>query len=413
MAVCLLVMAYPPAKDRLPLTNISSGNSSEDPILAMVRRPEPAETPDWVNRIPDRIAYILVEKHLYKDGPVWGLAKQYPDQELPYDEVGSCTFIGLVGQYDLFDRVGQLDEESRTEALAFWQSWQDPNTGRFLDPQHPERQVNEKYVVSLISSLGGEPKYPWTTTSETETIETDTFLARTEKDPDWQKGGWGVGSHTCFMALEIYDAINQGQTELIPDLQLGLENVFSHQDPSSGLWGSPDASPVQRIGGALKVVGRLYFRMGMTVPHTRELADTIVKYQKDGTWFENGANYCVPRNVAEVAAYCIEVSDYRRAELLDVLEGLAEDYYKHWLSEDGSTLMERDNPDSIGINTGTIYALGIIGGYLNWQDCRLPNPLKGRERGAGQRYQVMLEPDGGVKVLDTKAPTKFSYFPSS
>ena len=76
---------------------------ADDPVIAQVRRQKPAETPDWVNSIPDRLAVILIERHLYKDGPVWGCAKSRPDQELPFDEMGSATFLGIVKQYDLFD----------------------------------------------------------------------------------------------------------------------------------------------------------------------------------------------------------------------------------------------------------------------------------------------------------------------
>jgi hypothetical protein len=315
--------------------------------------------------------------------------------------MGSATFIGLVKQYDLFDKVGPLDDKARRKALEFWQSWQDPETGRFKDPRDPDRQVNEKYVVGLISSLGGEPLYPWTTTGTTKTIETDVFLQRTKADPDWARGGWGVGSHTCFMAVEIFNAINDGQTELIPDLEKGIQQVLTHQDPATGLWGPPSAELMRRIGGTLKVIGRIYFRMGTEVPHSRELADTLIKNQKNGAWFECGANSCVPRNVTEMVAYCLEISDYRRDELLGVLEGLARDY-RTWVNPDGSTLTCRGDRASVGLEYTTMYALGIIGAYLNWEDCRLSNPLAGQARGFGSRYRVVVNESGRVRVVDTQ-----------
>ena len=48
-------------------------------LLKRVRRPTPAKTPAWVNAVPDRIAETLVERHLFKDGEHWGLAKSSPD----------------------------------------------------------------------------------------------------------------------------------------------------------------------------------------------------------------------------------------------------------------------------------------------------------------------------------------------
>jgi len=365
-----------------------------------VRRQRPSPTPGWVNAIPNRLGDILVEKHHCPDGPVWGLARRVPDQGLPYDEMGSATFVGLVKQYDLYDRVGALTDEKRAEALKFWQSWQDPQTGRFNDPRDPDRQVNEKYVTGLIRSLGGEPLYKWTTTGTSKKIETDIFLKRTQTDPDWERGGWGVGSHTGFMAVEILKAVNDGQTELIGDLEKGMERILSHQDPVSGLWGPPSAEPMRRIGGTLKVIGRFYFAMGMKVPHTKELADTLIEYQQTGKWFEHGADSCVPRNVAEMIAYCLEASDYRRVELLAALESLGEDY-RHWVLPDGSLLVHRDDPNSVGLQYTTMYGLGIVGGYLNWRDCRLPNPLAGKGRGDEMRYRPVLQQDGSVQIVDT------------
>lgn len=392
-------MAAPTSKPSAR-TQPAETSSRNRQILERVRKPMPGRTPARFNTIPDRLADVLVEKHLYKDGEVWGLAKTVPDQGYPYDEMGSSTYAGLVKQYNLYDKVGPLDDAARIKALKFWQNWQDPATGRFKDPRDPERQVNEKYVVGLIGQLGGEPLYKWTTTGTEKKIETGTFLERSRQDPDWERGGWGVGSHTGFQAVEIFEAINKGQIELIPDLEKGVQQILSHQDPRDGLWGAPSAELMRRIGGTLKVIGRLYFKMGMQVPHTRELADAMTSHSRDGDWYKHGANSCVPRNVAEVTAYCLEVSDYRHDELLEVLESLAKDY-DSWVLPDGRTLIRRGNPSSVGLQYTTLYGLGIIGAYLHWEDCRLPNPLADNPRGHGYRYQVRLFPDGSVKVIDT------------
>ncbi len=257
-------------------------------LVQRCRRPEPARTPEWVNAIPNQLADILLEKHLHRRGPVWGTAKADPQQELPYDEMGSATFLNLVRQFDLFDKIGGWDDKARQEALKYWQGWQDPGTGRFRDPRDSNRTVNEKYVVGLIRSLGGEPLYPWTTTGTEKRIETDVFLRRTKADPDWQRGGWGVGSHTGFMAVEIFEAVNGGQTELIPDLRTGIERILTHQDQESGLWGPPSAELLRRMGGTLKIIGRLYFKMGTTVPHTCALADTLIENHRNGNLYAEG-----------------------------------------------------------------------------------------------------------------------------
>lgn len=141
---------------------------------------------------------------------------------------------------------------------------------------------------------------------------------------------------------------------------------------------------MKRIGGTLKVVGRLYFRMGMRVP----------------------------RNVAEVAAYCIEVTDYRRTELLQVLDKLVEDY-QAWVLPDGRTLFRRGDTNSVGLEFTTIYGLGLMGVYLNWEDCRSPNPMADGRRGQRYRYQPVLKADGTVKVVDLKSEGMILQHPES
>lgn len=139
--------------------------------------------------------------------------------------------------------------------------------------------------------------------------------------------------------------------------------------------------------------------MGMRVPHTRELADSLIEHARNGGWYKHGDNACVPRNVAEVTAYCIEVSDYRRDELLEVLDRLVEDY-RSWVLPDGRTLTRRGEADSVGIEFTSIYGLGLIAAYLHWEDCRLPDPLADARRGEGYRYRAVLRADGTVKVMD-------------
>ncbi len=376
-----------------------------DEVIARVRREKPSPTPRRFNAIPDRIGEILIDKHHHPHPKLWGLAKRVPAQDLPYDEVGSATFFNLVREFDLYARVGELDDTTRRRTLEYWQSWQDPETGRFHDPDRPDRVVNEKYVVGLIGALGGEPSVPWTTTSTSKKIETDVFLKRTKQDEDWARGGWSVGSHTGLMAVEIFrhiDGLPDGEApdpQLAKDLERGMNQILAHQDPCTGLWGAPDADPMHRIGGTLKVIGRFYYALGLEVPHTRKLTDTLIDYQRTGTWFKHGQDSCVPRNVAEIMAYCLEADDYRRDDLLDAMALLAKDY-EHWVTPEGHTLMHRDRPDTVGIQYTTIYGLGILGGYLHWEDCRLRNPLDGRARG-GKRCRVELDDDGDVQLLST------------
>lgn len=369
-------------------------------LLKRCRVSTPRPTPQWVLQLPENLkrntVKLLLERHHYKEGKVWGLARGSPEQAAPFEEVGTARFLSAVKRYGLEIRVPGYSEQAKRDALVWWQSWQDPHTGRFHDPDDRDRLVNEKYVVSIIRSLGCEPLYPHSTTSATGQIDTAVFLQRTRSDPDWQRGGWGVGSHTGFMAVELYNALNnEGRDDLIGDLEQGIGNILSHQNPD-GLWGPVTAPLAGRIGGALKVIGRLYGRMGLVVPHTRELADTLVAKQDGGEFNACSVNDCPQRNEAEMIAYCLETSAYRRQDLHKALASVAQDLCA-WVNDDGSVSHNRGEQG--GMFSAITYALGICGAYLNWQDCPFKNPLEGFARGISHRYRVTLTAEEQVKIV--------------
>lgn len=378
-------------------------------IVDHARRPQPGKAPDWVNGIPGQIGRLLREKHWDPEGPVWGCSRVRLDRGPRYDENGSRRFLMYVEEFGLQDQFPPLTPEKREKAIAFWRSWQNPDTGAFFDPRDPGRTVNEKYLVGLLRDLGAEPLYPMAATEQMLKTDSDgkpdtsIFLERTKNDPDWATGGWGVGSHTGKMAKDLFERVNKGQTGLIPDLVEGVQNILAHQDPASGLWGPPDAKPGRRIGGTLKVLGRFHFGMGINVPYFEELADTLIQGQKDGLWFSYGCG-CEPRNAVEMICYCLERDSRRREDLYAALESIVADYSECVLP-DGTLLFTRNDPDSAGINTLTLHALGQVGGYLNWTDCKLTNELEKAphmHRGVGCRYRFFVEDDGTVRMVDTE-----------
>jgi len=142
--------------------------------------------------------------------------------------------------------------------------------------------------------------------------------------------------------------------------------------------------------------------MGIIVPHSRELADSLIRYSKDGTW-NSIENFCVPVNVTKMVVYCLETSDYRREELWGVLESNLQGIRQNWFSKEGLPLADYRDESSVGIEMTIMNALGIIGGYLNWKDSPMPNEeLEGihNPRGFGYRYIVRIDDAGKPRVLD-------------
>ena len=79
------------------------------------------KAPDWVKKVPDRMAETLVERHLCKNGPAWGAARRDPTGKLygdvEFEEIGSAGFCHLVQEYDLWDQVPPLTEQEKKKAL--------------------------------------------------------------------------------------------------------------------------------------------------------------------------------------------------------------------------------------------------------------------------------------------------------
>lgn len=402
MGLCLLMTAC--ASPRGP-------NRPDDGGLTAAGT-KPGHAPAWVKKIPGRMAEVLVERHLCKNGPAWGAARRDPDGKLygplEFDEMGSSAYCHIVQQYGLWDKVPPLTEQEKTRSLQYWQSWQNPQTGVFKDPRDPGRLAGEKYVLGLIRFFGGQPLYPL---EETQTmlardasgkIDTKAFLERAWNDPDWANGGWGAGSHTGYMARELFHAVNEGHPELIPDLEKGVAGILSHQDQASGLWGPPSAPLINRLGGTLKVVTRLYFHMGVNVPYAERLADSLIEHERNGDWYRIGDNMCVPQNVIYMVAFCLESTRYRRQDLLAVLESKAKEY-EQWVLPDGTLLLRRGDAASACVEGVHLTSISILGGYLHWDDSPFKTPIDMtafRNQWQSYRYRVLVQTDGSVKVIE-------------
>ena len=93
----------------------------------------------------------------------------------------------------------------------------------------------------------------------------------------------------------------------------------------------------------------------------------LIAYQKEFV----SKQQSVIRNTSELMTICLETSDYRRDELLDALAAQAEGF-KPFLGDFYSQ-----------------YGLGLIGGYLHWEDCKFKNPLELATRGANLTYRIV------------------------
>jgi len=357
----------------------------EDYALAIFHRarvPKPAITPSWVNEYFDRVMNERIEiiSKKTKDEPWFFVG----------DEVQTAQVMGVLSGYIGLENIPGWSKEKQKESIRFWQNWQNAKTGRFFDPRKNDPQnpkspsgfCNEKYVIGNLSTLGAKPLYPHTTantgSAEAGEIDTEYFLALC-KDYRMMGGGSWAGK----MCTEIMQEIQTGQIHLIPVLEQGIENILSQQNPKTGLWSDSDAyHSYGTTADSLKTLGRLHYRLGVeNLPYMDRLADTLIVHQPEFVLRQQS----VIRNTSELMTICLETSRYRRDELLAALAAQAEGF-KPFLGDFYSQ-----------------YGLGLIGGYLHWEDCKFKNPLEFATRGLHLSYRIVVQEDGKtVKIIRKK-----------
>ncbi len=369
-------------------------------VIKHTRADTLTSTPQWVWDFFHQIQKeSLDEAKRYAEGKIW-MVKQVPSE--PGSAYGDETETGVLFS-DLMTHcklalqdIPGWSPQRQAEAVVFWQSWQNRQTGRFynprlMDPQHPtpeEGVCNEKYVVGILNTLGAKPKYPLSTVAEASSdgkagrIDTTYFIKLSRSQLTT-----GDCSHIGLMCVEIMKAIDEGCEEYIPVLEKGIENIMAQQNPENGLWDArykdelySDYSPT---AGAFKILVRLHGYLGMeNVPHMERLADILIEKQP----FFLGVP-SVTRNTSDLMISCLENSDYRRADLLEALR------------KNVQGLKGKDRSNYV------LFCLGMVGDYL-WKDCPFHDARRdfNFSRGTAYKYRIVIQPDGHTVKIVKKEP---------
>ena len=382
------------------------------------------EIREWVRSLPDAIADWTLS---VASPDRTGFFRACGDAEMSFDFPSSSVCRGFLAKTRPEARA-ELDRLN-AETAAFVQSCQQRETGLFIDPcldprfQSPDdaralrdfRHAVSKYTLGLLSSMDAEPLHPYAETGEKGVPDAEAYLAYL-KAADWTRP-WGTGSHTAGQTRELFNLLDQGHEELLPVVREGIENILSHQNPETGMWGPSSIPLYEQISGTLKVVGRFLFSLGIDIPHAEKLADSCIKHHADRSFYADGEDMCFPRNVAEMCVACMELSDYRRDELAETLEDIA-GFLRRWQMPDGAFASNPKGTGPIGwcgasicgrsprprsnVNgtQGAVWCLGMIGEYLGWEGMPFSNPQGGwRERVARRRYAVEILDGGRVEIV--------------
>ena len=255
------------------------------------------------------------------------------------------------------------------------------------------------------------------------------WLERTRSDPRWQKEPWG-GANLTYPAVRIFSKMDRGDPsrgpEWIPVIEEGLKNILSHQNPKTGMWGPTDISLQSQIGGAYKTIGRVGYNCGMHFPYMKELAQTLITYQKNHLWTKTWNDSAI-MNAMHMMCWTYDMQDDHHVELLDAMESLCVDIQKN-APEIIASRKRRGRPTPDTIHDGAYGdAFCFAGKYLKREGRELSDFLrqhcekrgygvhmnlyhdKGDVSGRfprtpkGTNYRIVLQPDGKtVKVVKIK-----------
>jgi len=385
----------------------------------------PRKTPDWVKAIPGNLCNFITEKLLHR-GEIFGLFRICENSFVPYDIPSSVRLFGALDSFGKLETAPGYGVPALGKLRDFIQRCQDPETGLFIDPQLDPRfsrkddaaaymqfrHAVSKYAIGFLAKLDAEPLHPYSSIGRTGKPDPETYLKHM-REGDWNCP-WGIGSSSGAQTAELSRLINDGHDEYIPAVREGIEFLLSKQN-EGGMWGPASIPLYQQISGALKVVGRLMFQIGMEMPRMDRLADSIIAHQKAGDFYRSLDCDCVPRNAVEMAVACLESSDYRRDELIETLSLLV-DEMREYVTPDGGVSPQRASTGAIGWCGATVaplseeprgtgssailYGIGLAAAYLGWDDCPLANPLAGwRERVAQFQYVPVITRTGSVDIV--------------
>lgn len=384
---------------------------------------------NWIHTLPGSILGWLDRMQSQR----WGFYKDCYDAEMEYVFPASHVALRLVKMLRKADDISKLPGYSQHQSKAnveYIQSCQQPAGGFFIDPMLDSRfkapgdsaaleafrRTVTKYTIEMLGEhYNALPLYSYSESGDDGNPDPRTFLNYL-KHADWDKP-WATNSHAGGKVRELFNCINIGNEEFITPLREGLEIILSHQNPQTGMWGACEIPLYEQISGALKIINRLKFYMGVDLPYMDKLADSCIKHHVDGGFYKDADNMCFPRNVAEMCVACLEQSDYRRGDLMKTLASIAKMIGEYQQPDGafatskcgrealtwcggricGESAVPRSN---ITGTQGAAWGLGMIGHYLDWPDMPFSDPQENwRERIAKQKYRIIVDSKGRVEIV--------------
>jgi len=394
---------------------MASAVSEPDPVYIFARqrinenmRQQPAKMPQWLkeNREILRLQMAEIAMKSFEETGIWFLARGAGREK---DEQETKAVWGDLLDFGGLETLPGYSEKNRRQAIEFWQSWQNLETGQlynplYQDPQNPEikrntpgnrddysaEAINLKYIPSILEMLGDKPLLPINTASRAD-IGEDTFDDLWGALPTWNTSH--CGKYVSVVAREV----DKGKPEKIPQLEAGMGVLVRKYNRETGMW-MPD--PLEGFpwkdyapSSGFKIISRICGYVGI-----ENFPEELVKVGIDNLLTHKDELYAevsTARNYGETMAHYLMLTDYRHDELLDAMELCLRGFRdpKKW-----------EETASSGY---CLFGSTLIGLFMNWEDFPGDQAFKQWirfEHGCTMKWRFVVDPYGNWINVIPKNP---------
>ena len=396
-------------------TQVTNEDQQADPIYTFARqsveetrRQQATQMPAWLkeNRELLRDQMAVVAQKSFAETGIWFLARGAGRGK---DEQETAAVWGDLLYFGDLETLPGYSEENRQQAIKFWQSWQNLETGRlynplYHDPQNPEvkrqtpgnrddysaEKINTKYLPTILKMLGAELPMPVNIASHADAGE-DTFDNLWEWMPKWETSPSGM--FPVLVAREV----DEGNLEKIPKVEAGMGALIRAYNRETGMWRPEplEGFPWKEYqpSSGFKILSRICGYVGM-----ENFPEEVLKVAIDNLLDHKDELYAevsTARNYGETVAHYLMLTDYRHDELLDAMELCLDGFKDPQLWKETAS-------------TGyCIFGSGMIGAFMNWEDLSFDQALNQWfrfEHGCTMKWRFVVGPYGNWVNVIPKSP---------
>ncbi|WP_243065086.1 DapH/DapD/GlmU-related protein [Humibacter sp. RRB41] len=235
-------------------------------------------------------------------------------------------------------------DEQRLRLLSF----QDPATGLVPSMDATGRLVGHPlglddgdaayhvecvgYALDLLGTRFGHPIRAIADLTAADVVE---FM----NSRSWTTRAWGAGHDVDALGTGLLWNLEQGVASRPGVLEAYFGWLFTHVDPSTGMWGTPRAEDglLQIVNGYYRATRGSFAQFGVPLPYPERAVDTVLAHSRDARFFDrHRLNAC---NVLDVVhplwMLRSQVGDYRSGEIRVLATRLLDDVLRNWVDDRG------------------------------------------------------------------------------